>query len=121
MKLKRIKDAQAYQKILEEQINDKKARKLKVKTSSLKRMEKASAASTAEQKFKMTPVEEKSLPAVVSSRYSNSNTACTRDLFTPSEGNCLSHHLSNYTTPKPRMVVESDCVNLKRRNSSKHL
>lgn len=37
-------------------------------------------------------------PAVTSSRYSNSNTACTRNLFTPSEDNCLSQHLTNYSS-----------------------
>jgi len=52
-------------------------------------------------------------PAVTSSRYSNTNTACTRNLFTPSEDNCLSQHLANYSNKKPERVVStSDLTNL---------
>lgn len=53
-------------------------------------------------------------PAVTSSRYSNTNTAYTRNLFTPSEDNCLSQHLAGYSNVNPkRIVCNSDLVNLK--------
>ena len=39
-------------------------------------------------------------PAITSSRHSNSNTAWTRDLFTPSEDNWLSQHLNGYSSRK---------------------
>lgn len=48
---------------------------------------------------KNTEVQDQS-PAVISSRYSNSNTAWTRNLFTPSEDNCLSQHLNDYSLRK---------------------
>jgi hypothetical protein len=51
-------------------------------------------------------------PVVASSRYSNTNTACTRNLFTPSEDNCLSQHLASHSNKKPRVVGNSDCVNI---------
>lgn len=104
MKLKRIRDAQAYQKILQQQINEK----MKTKTASLKKIDKIPGAKSDFKNQKVSSEEEERLPAVVSSRYSNSNTACTRDLFTPSEENCLSQHLSNYVSQKARVVVESD-------------
>jgi hypothetical protein len=53
-------------------------------------------------------------PAVTSSRYSNTNTAYTRNLFTPSEDNCLSQHLAGYSNANPKRVVcNSDLVHLK--------
>lgn len=55
----------------------------------------------------------------MSSKYSNSNTACTRDLFIPSEENCLNQHLANYSSKKPRIISESDLIHLKRRESQR--
>lgn len=104
MKLKRIRDAQAYQKILQQQINEK----MKTKTTNLKKVDKIPGGKKDFNKKKISSEEDERLPAVVSSRYSNSNTACTRDLFTPSEENCLSQHLCNYANQKARVVVESD-------------
>ena len=58
-------------------------------------------------------------PAVTSSRYSNSNTACTRNLFTPSEDNCLSQHLVSYSNQREeRKVTTSDLNMLKTEPSS---
>ncbi|CAI2374539.1 unnamed protein product [Moneuplotes crassus] len=115
MKLKRIRDAQAYQKILQQQINEK----MKTKTTNLKKIEKIPVGKNGLKKI--SSEEDERLPAVVSSRYSNSNTACTRDLFTPSEENCLSQHLSNYANQKARVVVESDCIDLRKRSNSENL
>jgi hypothetical protein len=48
-------------------------------------------------------------PAITSSRFSNTNTACTRNLFTPSEDNCLSQHLMGYSGKNSsRVVANSD-------------
>lgn len=116
MKRKRQKDAEIYQKILKEQIEEKNNRKLKTNVT-IKRGK--TIINTPEEIQNINSKNtchamNDSSPVVASSRYSNTNTAATRNLFTPSEDNCLSQHLANYTTAKKkeRAIMNSDCANL---------
>jgi len=66
-------------------------------------------------------VRDENSSVVTRSRYSITNTACTRNLFTPSEDNCLSQHLANYSNQSSgRVISSSDLANL-RPSSSKRL
>ena len=110
MKMKRQRDAEAYQKILKEQIDEKNKRNLNTNNGTIRTKSKISGIINKQRmSSKNTPADKINMsPAVASSRYSNTNTACTRDLFTPSEENCLSQHLANYSSKKPRVISESD-------------
>ena len=108
MKIKRQKDAETYQKMLQEQIDEKNLRKLKTNAETSREKEKmTNKFGLVRGKANNNSVKTDRNPAVSSSRYSNTNTACTRDLFTPSEDNCLSQHLANYSTKKPERVVSN--------------
>lgn len=109
MKRKRQKDAEVYQKILKEQIEEKNKRKLK---SNIMNKRGKTTLNTPENKQNINSINacnamNDSSPVVASSRYSNTNTAATRNLFTPSEDNCLSQHLANYIK-KDRAIMNSD-------------
>lgn len=113
MKRKRQKDAEVYQKILKEQIEEKNKRKLK---SNIMNKRGKTTLNTPENKQNINSINacnamNDSSPVVASSRYSNTNTAATRNLFTPSEDNCLSQHLANYIK-KDRAIMNSDWANL---------
>jgi hypothetical protein len=89
MKNKRIKDAHDYQESLKHQIQQENHKSLKIKTGSLRNLDKIKeiqANDRIKSKNSTTPTNSH-VPEIGSSRYSISNTACTRDLFTPSEDN----------------------------------
>jgi hypothetical protein len=88
MRRKRKKDAEVYHKILNEQIEEKNKRKLKSETMNkrLKEIIEPSGERKTPDNINTTEMRDLS-PAVASSKYSNANTAATRNLFTPSEDN----------------------------------
>ena len=112
IKRKRQRDAEAYQKILREQIEEKNKRKLKSNMTDQRGRQKFPAEEKQKSNSNNTSAVQDKSPIVTSSRYSNSNTACTRNLFTPSEDNCLSQHLASHQNKKIRVVGNSDCVNI---------
>lgn len=115
IKQKRRQDAIEYQRILKEQIEEKKRRiqtqKKEKYRDNLKTNMLAHETGSNSNSNNNSKAQTEQSPGFASSRYSNSNTACTRNLFTPSEDNCLSQHLANYNTHTKERVIQSSDTN----------